>query len=46
MIGMVFGLILELLGYIARVMLHNNPFDGNSFLLYISLPPKHLSQST
>lgn len=33
MVGMVCGLILEVLGYIARVMLHNNPFESNAFLL-------------
>jgi len=33
MIGMLFGLVLEVLGYVARVQLHNNPFDGNAFLM-------------
>lgn len=27
------GLILEITGYIGRVMLHNNPFVFNSFLM-------------
>ncbi|KAJ5645569.1 RTA1 domain protein [Penicillium longicatenatum] len=35
MIPMLFGLILEVLGYIGRIMLHNNPFNFNSFLLYL-----------
>jgi hypothetical protein len=35
MVGMVMGLILEVLGYISRVMLHDNPFDDNAFLLYL-----------
>ena len=35
MVGMVCGLILEVLGYAARLMLHNNPFDGNAFLIYL-----------
>jgi hypothetical protein len=34
-IAMLSGSILELLGYIGRVMAHNNPFDQNSFLLQI-----------
>ncbi|KAJ5741784.1 RTA1 like protein-domain-containing protein [Penicillium manginii] len=29
------GLILEVLGYVGRVMMHNNPFDFNAFLLYL-----------
>lgn len=33
MAGMVIGLLLEVLGYAARIMLHNNPWDGNGFLL-------------
>lgn len=35
MVGMVCGLILEVLGYVARVQLHNNPFNGDAFLLYL-----------
>jgi hypothetical protein len=35
MVGMVMGLILEVLGYISRVMLHDNPFDDSAFLLYL-----------
>ncbi|GLA64512.1 hypothetical protein AtubIFM56815_010454 [Aspergillus tubingensis] len=27
------GLILEVLGYVGRIMLHDNPFDFNNFLL-------------
>ncbi|KAJ5736569.1 RTA1 domain protein [Penicillium malachiteum] len=29
------GLILEVLGYVGRIMLHQNPFNFNSFLLYL-----------
>lgn len=35
MVGMVIGLILEVLGYVARVQLHDNPFNGDAFLLYL-----------
>ena len=33
MAGMIIGLVLEILGYVARIMLHDNPWDGNAFLL-------------
>jgi hypothetical protein len=33
MVPMVVGLILEVLGYLGRILLHNNPFDFNAFLL-------------
>jgi hypothetical protein len=33
LVGVFGGLVLEILGYIGRVMLHNNPFIFNSFLL-------------
>jgi hypothetical protein len=33
LIGMVSGLILELVGYAGRIMLHSNPFDFNNFLM-------------
>jgi hypothetical protein len=39
LIGMTCGLLLEIVGYAGRIMLHNNPFDFNSFLMYVSLPP-------
>ncbi|KAJ3163092.1 hypothetical protein HDU86_002261 [Geranomyces michiganensis] len=35
MMAMMGGLVLECLGYIGRIMLHNNPFVFNSFILYI-----------
>ncbi|KAJ5263775.1 RTA1 domain protein [Penicillium angulare] len=35
MIAMLPGLLLEILGYVGRVLLHNNPFDFNNFLLYL-----------
>jgi hypothetical protein len=33
LVGMVCGLILEIIGYAGRVMIHHNPFDFNSYLL-------------
>jgi len=35
MVGMIMGLILEVLGYVARILLHDNPFNGDAFLLYL-----------
>ncbi|KAF2760759.1 putative RTA1 domain protein [Pseudovirgaria hyperparasitica] len=35
MVAMVFGLVLELLGYVGRLLLHNNPFLFDNFLLYL-----------
>ncbi|CAG8247719.1 unnamed protein product [Penicillium salamii] len=35
MVPMVAGLILEVIGYVGRVLLHNNPFDFNAFLMYL-----------
>ena len=32
-VGMAFGLALEVLGYVSRVQLHNNPFANNPFLM-------------
>ena len=32
---MSFGLVGELVGYIGRIMLHNNVFDFNAFLIYL-----------
>jgi len=33
MAGMVCGLILELVGYAGRIMLHGNPFNFNNFIM-------------
>ena len=33
MVGMVIGLILEILGYASRIQLHNDPWSSNGFLL-------------
>ncbi|KAK4957554.1 phospholipid-translocating ATPase rsb1 [Elasticomyces elasticus] len=33
--AVIIGLALEVVGYAARVQLNNNPFDGNSFLMYL-----------
>ncbi|OCL04568.1 RTA1-domain-containing protein [Glonium stellatum] len=35
LVPMIFGLLLEIIGYIGRIMLHNNPFIENNFLLYL-----------
>ncbi|KXH67481.1 RTA1 like protein [Colletotrichum salicis] len=35
MVGMVCGLVLEVVGYAGRIMLHNNPFDFNNFIIYL-----------
>jgi hypothetical protein len=35
MIATISGLLLEIIGYIGRIMMHNNPFNKNSFLLYL-----------
>ena len=37
MVAMVLGLVGEVIGYIARILLHNNPFDptGNNFIIYL-----------
>lgn len=35
MTGMIIGLILEVLGYVARLLMHDNPFNGDAFLLYL-----------
>ena len=35
LIGMFGGLVLEVIGYIGRILIHNNPFAKNPFLLYV-----------
>lgn len=48
MTAMVLGLLAEVIGYIARVMLHNSPFDNNDFLMYLiclTIAPALLSAS-
>ncbi|RAL58755.1 hypothetical protein DID88_009170 [Monilinia fructigena] len=35
MVAMIFGLILEIVGYIGRILLHYSPFDNNDFLMYL-----------
>ena len=37
LVGMVGGITLEVVGYVGRIMLHNNPFDNNSFLMFVLL---------
>ncbi|OBT62473.1 hypothetical protein VE03_07988 [Pseudogymnoascus sp. 23342-1-I1] len=35
MVGMICGLMIEIVGYGGRIMLHNNPFDFNNFVIYL-----------
>lgn len=35
MIAMIMGLVLEIIGYVGRIMIHNSPFDNNDFLMYL-----------
>ena len=35
MVGMVCGLILEVVGYAGRIMLHHNPFNFNNFIMSV-----------
>ncbi|KAK4543649.1 hypothetical protein LTR36_005294 [Oleoguttula mirabilis] len=35
MVGMIMGLVLEIIGYVARVQLHDSPFASNPFLMYL-----------
>ena len=32
-IGMIIGLLLEVVGYVARVLMHNDPFSDSAFLM-------------
>jgi hypothetical protein len=46
--GMVCGLVLEIVGYAGRLMLHSNPFDFNFFLVYLidlTIAPAFLTAS-
>ena len=36
MVGIILGLIFEVVGYAARIQLHDNPFSNDAFLLYTS----------
>ncbi|KIW97467.1 uncharacterized protein Z519_01051 [Cladophialophora bantiana CBS 173.52] len=35
LVGMACGIVLEIVGYIGRLMLYNNIFDKNSFIIYL-----------
>ena len=39
------GLLLEIVGYAARVTMHYNPFLANPFLMQVILPDNQLSES-
>jgi hypothetical protein len=48
MTALVLGLALEVFGYVARIMLHNDPFNNNDFLMYLvalTIAPALLSAS-
>lgn len=36
-ISMVLGLVLEVIGYVGRVQMHNDPFKMDPFLMYATL---------
>lgn len=36
MAGLLSGCILEIVGYIGRIIIHDNPFDFNGFIMQIS----------
>ncbi|GMG37862.1 unnamed protein product [Aspergillus oryzae var. brunneus] len=42
--AMTAGLILEILGYIGRLMMHSNPFDFNAFLLIVIVYGEDISR--
>lgn len=35
LVGMFFGIILEIVGYVGRIMLHDNIFEKNYFIIYL-----------
>lgn len=37
MVAMVAGLILEVVGYSGRLLLHNNPFSFDAFLMWVTV---------
>lgn len=46
MTATILGLVLEIIGYIGRIMLHNNPFSYNAFIIYLvclTIAPAFLS---
>ncbi|KAL2073396.1 hypothetical protein VTL71DRAFT_10720 [Oculimacula yallundae] len=48
MTSMVIGLLLEIIGYVGRILLHNDPFNNNNFLIYLvtlTIAPALLSAS-
>lgn len=48
MVAMVTGLILEVIGYVGRILLHSSPFNNNDFLIYLvtlTIAPALLSAS-
>ncbi|CZT08793.1 related to YER185w, Rta1p [Rhynchosporium graminicola] len=48
MTAMVMGLLLEIIGYVGRILLHNDPFSNDNFLIYLvtlTIAPALLSAS-
>lgn len=41
MSSMLAGCILEIIGYVGRLIIYNNPFDFNGFLMQISMSIRH-----
>jgi hypothetical protein len=39
------GLVLEVIGYVARVQIHSNPFKKNPFLMYVFWLPEQTSSN-
>ena len=35
LVAMAAGMVLEIIGYVGRIMLHNNVFDNNDFIIYL-----------
>ena len=36
MVGMITGLLCEVVGYAGRIMMHYNPFDFNNFIMWVT----------
>ncbi|KAG9232288.1 putative sphingoid long-chain base transporter RSB1 [Amylocarpus encephaloides] len=48
MIAAILGLLLEVVGYISRILIHNNPFNGDAFLMglvTLTIAPAFLTAS-
>jgi len=48
LIGMLGGLLCEIIGYVGRIMMHSNPFIDTNFIMYLvclTIGPAFLSAS-